>query len=460
MNQSLVAIVMAAGKGTRMKSDKPKVLHEIAGVPLLGHVLLRLEALGPRDVYVIVGHGGDQVKAMLPGFATPVLQAEQLGTGHAVDQVRPHLEGFDGTVIILSGDVPLLSSATLEALLAQHQSAGAVLTFLTTELPDPTGYGRILRDAGGRIQGIVEQKDATPEQRAIREVNLGTYVCSWKHLAEALGTLTPNNAQGEYYLTDAIAYLVKGGHPVASYITPDALECAGINTRGELAKLQSEYNRRTAAHWMAEGVTFLNPDTTVVGPRVRIGRDTVLEPGVILLGETTLGERCTIGAYSQLTNMTLGDEVEVIHSYLVDSTVGDRTHVGPYAHLRGGAVLGTDVRLGNFVEVKKSTLGDGTKAAHLAYLGDATVGSKVNIGCGVITVNYDGSKKHPTVIEDGAFVGSNSNLIAPVTVHEAGYVAAGSTITEDVPAGALAVGRGRQVNKEGWVAKKKGAPTR
>jgi bifunctional UDP-N-acetylglucosamine pyrophosphorylase/glucosamine-1-phosphate N-acetyltransferase len=459
-NDALVAIVMAAGKGTRMKSDKPKVLHEIAGEPLLGHVLYRLEALAPRNVYVIVGHGGDQVKAMLPASATPVLQAEQLGTGHAVDQVTPHLQGFDGTVLILSGDVPLLSSETLQALLAQHRDAGAVLTFLTTELPDPTGYGRILRDADGRIQGIVEQKDATPEQRAIREVNLGTYVCSWPRLAEALRTLTPNNAQGEYYLTDAIAYLVNGGHPVASYITPDTLECAGINTRAELARLQAEYNRRTAARWMAEGVTFLNPETTVVGPRVRIGRDTVLEPGVILLGETTIGEGCTIGAYSQLTHMTLGNEVEVLCSYLVDSRVGDRTHVGPYAHLRGGAVLGADVRLGNFVEVKKSTLGDGTKAAHLAYLGDAVVGKKVNIGCGVITVNYDGTKKCQTTIEDGAFVGSNSNLIAPVTVHQEGYVAAGSTITEDVPAGALAVGRGRQVNKEGWVAKRKGVPTR
>lgn len=460
MSQALVAIVMAAGKGTRMKSEKPKVLHEIAGEPLLGHVLLKLDTLAPQAVYVIVGHGGELVKAMLPETATPVLQAEQLGTGHAVDQVTPHLNGFDGTVLILSGDVPLLSAETLQALMAQHREAGAVLTFLTTELPDPTGYGRILRDADGRIQGIVEQKDASEAQKAIREVNLGTYACQWSQLAEALRTLTPNNAQGEYYLTDAIAYLVKGGHQVASYITPDSMECAGINTRAELARLQGEYNRRTAQRWMVEGVTFVAPETAIVGPRVTLGPDTIVEPGVILLGETRVGARCLLGAYSQLTNVTLGDDVEVLHSYLVDSTVGDRTHIGPYAHLRGGAVLGADVRLGNFVEVKKSTLGDGTKAAHLAYLGDATVGRKVNIGCGVITVNYDGEKKSPTLIEDGAFVGSNSNLVAPVTVGAQGFVAAGSTITEDVPSGALAIGRGRQVNKEGWVAARKGAPTR
>jgi bifunctional UDP-N-acetylglucosamine pyrophosphorylase/glucosamine-1-phosphate N-acetyltransferase len=458
MSQPLVAIVMAAGKGTRMKSDLPKVLHEIAGEPLLGHVLLTLEGLAPRDVYVIVGHGAERVQAMLPEAVTPVLQAEQLGTGHAVDQVTPHLKGFDGTVLILSGDVPLLSRSTLERLLAVHHEQQAVLSFLTTELPDPTGYGRILRDAQGRIQGIVEHKDATEAQRAIREVNLGTYVCSWRQLEAALRTLTPNNAQGEYYLTDAIAHLVGQGLPVSSYVTPDALECAGINTRAELARLQAEYNRRTAARWMVEGVTFLAPETAIVGPRVRLGRDTIVEPGVILLGETVVGEHCLLGAYSQLKDVTLGDRVEVLHSYLVDSEVGDGTHVGPYAHLRGHAKIGKDVRLGNFVEVKNSTLGDGAKAAHLAYLGDAAIGKQVNIGCGVITVNYDGTKKSKTVVGDNAFVGSNANLIAPVTVGPEGFVAAGSTITDDVPAGALALGRARQVNKEGWVARKKGAP--
>jgi bifunctional UDP-N-acetylglucosamine pyrophosphorylase/glucosamine-1-phosphate N-acetyltransferase len=447
---------MAAGKGTRMKSDLPKVLHPIAGEPLLGHVLLRVDDLAPKHTYVIVGHGGEAVRKMLPEGVTAVEQREQLGTGHAVDQVTPHLDGFEGTVVILSGDVPLLSGPTLQKLVNAHREAGAVLSLLTAHMDEPGGLGRILRGLDGKLQGIVEFKDATPEQRAIREINVGTYVCSWPHLREALRVLTPNNAQGEYYLTDAIAHLAGKGLPVASHTTDDPWEGAGINTRAELAALHAEYNKRVARHWMAEGVTFVAPETTVVGPRVKIGRDSVVEQGAILLGDTTIGERCLIGAYSQLKNMTLGDEVEVLHSYLVNSSVGDGTHIGPYAHLREKARVGKNVRIGNFVEIKKSVLGDGTKSAHLAYLGDAQIGKKVNIGCGVITVNYDGTHKHPTIVHDGAFVGSNSNLIAPVTVHEDGYVAAGSTITDDVPAGALAIGRGRQANKEGWVAKRKG----
>ncbi len=457
MSTALVAIVMAAGKGTRMKSDRPKVLHEIAGEPLLGHVLHTLSAVDLVETYVIVGHGGDQVREMLPVDVRVVEQREQLGTGHAVDQVTPHLSNFGGQVLILSGDVPLLSIDTLQAMVALHVESEAVVTLLSTELPDPTGYGRVLRDGGGRVIGIVEHKDATSDQRAIREGNLGTYLASWPQLREALAALTPNNAQGEYYLTDAIAHLVQAGHHVASHLTDDPLEGEGVNTRSQLARLQAAYQRRTAEHWMVEGVTVLNPETTIIGPRVQLGRDTVVEPGAILIGDTTVGERCLIGAYSQLRDVTCGDAVEILNSYLVDATIGDGTHVGPYAHLRQGATIGRNVRLGNFVEIKKSSLGDGTKAAHLAYLGDAEVGANVNIGCGVITVNYDGTKKCKTTIRDNAFVGSNSNLIAPVTVEEAGYVAAGSTITDDVPAGALAVGRGRQVNKEGWVAKRKGA---
>ena len=458
MSRALVAIVMAAGKGTRMKSDVPKVLHAIAGEPLLGHVLRTLRAVDVADVFVIVGHGADQVRASLPDGVRAVDQLEQLGTGHAVDQVTPQLATFDGQVLILSGDVPLLSADTLRAMRELHDASGAVVTMLSTELHDPTGYGRVLRDGGGRVVGIVEHKDASDAQRGIREGNLGTYLASWPHLRAALAALTPNNAQGEYYLTDAIAHLVEAGHHVACHCTADPLEGEGVNTRAQLATLQAAYQRRSAARWMADGVTIVNPETTVIGPDVTLGRDTIVEPGAILLGRTHVGERCLIGAYSQLKHVTLGDGVEILHSYLTDAVIGDGTHVGPYAHLRMGAKLGRKVRLGNFVEIKKSTLGDGAKAAHLAYLGDAEIGRDVNIGCGVITVNYDGTKKSPTVVRDGAFVGSNSNLIAPVTVGEQGYVAAGSTITEDVPAGALAVGRGRQVNKEGWVAKRRGAP--
>jgi bifunctional UDP-N-acetylglucosamine pyrophosphorylase/glucosamine-1-phosphate N-acetyltransferase len=457
MSQALVAIVMAAGKGTRMKSDRPKVLHEIAGESLLGHVLHTLGGLSLTGTHVIVGHGAEQVRAALPPGVQAVEQREQLGTGHAVDQVTPHLAGHEGDVLILSGDVPLLSAETLMAMHALHLREGAAVTMLSADLPDPTGYGRVLRDAQGRVVGIVEQKDASPAQLAVREGNLGTYIARWPLLRDALATLTPNNAQGEYYLTDAIAQLAQAGHPVACHVTADPLEGEGVNTRAQLARLQAAYQARTAERWMAAGVTFVSPATTIVGPRVELGRDTVLEPGAILLGRTAVGERCVIGAFSQLRDVTCGDDVEILCSYLTDAAIGDGTHVGPYAHLRQGATLGRKVRLGNFVEVKKSTLGDGAKAAHLAYLGDAQVGRDVNIGCGVITVNYDGTKKSRTIIEDGAFVGSNSNLIAPVTVGEEGYVAAGSTITTDVPAGALAVGRGRQVNKEGWVAKRRQA---
>jgi bifunctional UDP-N-acetylglucosamine pyrophosphorylase/glucosamine-1-phosphate N-acetyltransferase len=460
MTQELVAIVMAAGKGTRMKSDLPKVLHPLAGEPLLGHVLHTLESLAPKETYVIIGHGGDQVETMLPETATAVWQREQLGTGHAVDQVTPFLGQFPGLALILSGDVPLLSAETLKALAEQHQREGAVLSLLTADLPDPTGYGRVLRNAEGQVTGIVEHKDATPEQRETREGNMGTYLCAWPLLAVALRSLTPNNAQGEYYLTDAISFLVKAGHKVTAYKTADPMECAGINTRAELAKLQAEYNRRTAAKWMAEGVTFVLPDTNIVGPRVRLGKDTLLEPGALLLGTTTVGEGTVVGAYSQLNNAEIGNDVRILHTYIIDSSVGDGTEVGPYAHLRAHAAIGKNVRLGNFVEVKNSSLDDGAKAAHLAYLGDATVGKKVNIGCGVITVNYDGVKKSRTTIDDGAFVGSNSNLIAPITIHEEAFVAAGSTITEDVPAGALAIGRGKQVNKEEWVTKRKSTQAR
>ncbi|MEB3284666.1 MAG: bifunctional UDP-N-acetylglucosamine diphosphorylase/glucosamine-1-phosphate N-acetyltransferase GlmU [Candidatus Sericytochromatia bacterium] len=454
MSPSLVAIVMAAGKGTRMKSDLPKVLHEVAGEPLLGHVLLTLRQLETDAIYVIVGHGAEQVRAFLPENVTPVEQLEQLGTGHAVDQVTPFLDQYTGDVLILSGDVPLLTAETLRGMKQEHEAERAVLTMLSTTLNEPTGYGRIVRDETGRVTGVVEQKDATPAQKAITECNLGTYLASWPHLRDTLAKLTPNNAQGEYYLTDAIAHLVHGGHGVVSHCTSDALEGEGVNTRAQLAKLQGIYQQRTAEFWMAAGVTIVNPHSTIIGPKVSLGVDTILEPGTILLGETKVGERCVIGAYSQLRDVTCDDDVHILHSYLSQATVGRGSHVGPYAHLRQGAQLGKKVRLGNFVEVKKSVLKDGAKAAHLAYLGDAEVGCNVNIGCGVITVNYDGKKKSPTVIRDNAFVGSNSNLIAPVTIGEAGFVAAGSTITQDVPAGALAIGRGRQVTKEGWVAQR------
>jgi bifunctional UDP-N-acetylglucosamine pyrophosphorylase/glucosamine-1-phosphate N-acetyltransferase len=455
MQDGLVAIVMAAGKGTRMKSSRPKVLHEIAGVSLLGHVLRGLAALDVADVFVIVGHGADQVRADLPQGVRTVLQREQLGTGHAVGQVIPHLQGFTGQVLILSGDVPLLRPESLKALEDCKRSHGAALSLLTTLLGDPTGYGRVLRDAAGLVAGIVEHKDASEAQRRVQEVNLGTYLCDWPLLQAALEGLKADNAQSEYYLTDAIAALVAAGHGVVAHCLSDATEGMGVNTRVELARLASAYQRRTNEAWMLAGVTIVSPEQCWIGPDVQIGVDTVLEPGTCLSGHTRVGEGCRIGAYSHLHNVVLGRGVTVLQSHLVDAEVGDRTQIGPYAHLRGHARIGADVRLGNFVEVKNSELGQGTKAAHLAYLGDATLGERVNVGCGVITVNYDGERKHRTVIADGAFVGSNSNLVAPLTIGSEAYVAAGSTITEDVPAEALAIGRGRQVNKPAWVSARK-----
>jgi bifunctional UDP-N-acetylglucosamine pyrophosphorylase/glucosamine-1-phosphate N-acetyltransferase len=438
-----------------MRSQLPKVLHQIAGETLLGHVLATVERMSIPRAIAIVGHGADQVRSTLPGWVTTVEQREQLGTGHAVQQVVPVLADFQGDVLILSGDVPLLSSETLSAMRQAHREAGAALTLLTTELVDPTGYGRIVRD-NGQVKGIVEHKDATPAQREIREINAGVYLADWSKLREAISKLSNSNAQGEYYLTDAVARLVAQGEVVIGHVTADATEVSGINTRAELVALAAEYQKRSASYWLSNGVTIESPATTWIGPRVEIGEDTVIEQGVALYGKTVIGPECRVGAYSRLANTQLGARVEIRQSDLEDSSVGDDTTIGPFARLRGGAALGRKVRIGNFVEVKGSRFGDGAKAAHLAYLGDATIGSKANIGAGTITCNYDGTRKHPTTIGEGAFIGSNSTLVAPLTIGDHAYTAAGSTVVTDVPEGSLALGRARQVVKEGWVLQRKG----
>ncbi|MNX19300.1 Bifunctional protein GlmU [compost metagenome] len=457
-HSEVTVVILAAGKGTRMRSQLPKVLHQIAGETLLGHVLATVERLSIPRAIAIVGHGADQVRASLPGWVETVEQREQLGTGHAVQQVVPSLSEFQGDVLILSGDVPLLSAETLSAMRQAHREAGAALTLLTTELANPTGYGRIVRESG-RVKGIVEHKDATPAQREIREINAGVYLADWAKLRDAISTLSNSNAQGEYYLTDAVAKLVDAGEVVIGHVTPDSTEVSGINTRAELVALASEYQQRSATYWLSNGVTIESPATTWIGPRVSIGEDTVIEQGVALYGKTTIGEACRVGAFSRLNHTELGARVEIRQSDLEDSSVGEDTTIGPFARLRGGAALGRKVRIGNFVEVKGSRFGDGAKAAHLAYLGDATIGSKANIGAGTITCNYDGTKKHPTTIGEGAFIGSNSTLVAPLTIGDHGYTAAGSTIVSDVPDGALALGRARQVVKEGWVLQRKGITT-
>lgn len=466
----LVAIVMAAGKGTRMASERPKVLHEMAGEPLLGFVLAQIDTLREQGVasraIAVVGHGADQVRRYLRQvwpWAEDALQEPQLGTGHAIMQVAPALQGFQGTVAILNGDIPLFEAATLQEMLLVHEGQEARLTFLTVDHPDPDGLGRILRDPNGRVTGIVEHRDATPEQRAISEINVGLYLAHWPTLSAALDLLTNGNEQGEYYLTDAIAALVQAGHKVAAFKTQDLAQTAGINNRAELVAAAGIWRQRCNAGFLRRHVTIEDPQTCWIGPRVRIAADTTIEPGVQIHGGTRIGSGCLIGSHSRLVDVLVGDRVTIRSSDIVDSEIGDRTTIGPFARLRDRAIVGENARIGNFVELKKVLMGDGAKAAHLTYLGDAEIGRGSNIGCGTVTCNYDGERKHRTVIGEGVFIGTNNTLVAPLTIGDGAYSAAGSTLTQDVPAGALAVARSRQVIKDGWVAARKaksGTPQR
>ena len=448
-------VVLAAGKGTRMKSALPKVLHEAAGLSLIEHVLRVAAPLTPRSVTVIVGHEADRVKQALgrrPGLAF-ALQEPQLGTGHAVLQAEPALEHATGTVVLLSGDVPLLRSATLTALVAKHHETAAAATVLTARVPDPSGYGRIVREAG-QIRAIVEHKDATDEQRRIDEINSGIYAFDLAVLFGALKEIGSANAQGEYYLPDLVTIYRKRGRIVETVTAADPAEILGVNSRKELAEVGAILRARRNDALMAEGVTIVDPASAFIGPDVTIGRDSTIHPGVYLEGRTSIGANCVIHSGVRIVDSQVDDDV-VINNFCVitESRVQRGARVGPFAQLRPLSVVGEDAHVGNFVELKKTTLGKGSKANHLAYLGDATIGEKVNVGAGTITCNYDGVAKHPTVIEDGAFIGSDSQLIAPVTVGRGAYVAAGSSITTDVPPDALAVARGKQVNKDGWVSR-------
>ena len=440
-----------------MKSGRPKVLHAAGGLPLIEHVLRAGDSIAPDTVVVVVGHQGDDVRRALGGrpnlrFA---VQEPQLGTGHALLQAEAALEGAVGTVVLLSGDVPLLTPATLHTLVDRHVESGAAATVLTAEVDDPTGYGRIER-RDGRIAAVVEHKDASAAQRAIREINSGIYAFDLAPLFDALRQIGSANAQGEYYLPDLVRIYRERGLTVETVTVDDAREIMGVNDRRELAELTAALRRKRNDALMASGVTLVDPATAYIGPDVRIGPDTIVHPNVYLEGSTTIGAGCEIQCGVRIVNSTLADGV-FVNSYCVitDSHLATGADVGPFAHLRPQSHVGEDAHVGAFVELKKTTLGRGTKAGHLAYLGDATIGEKVNVGAGVITVNYDGRKKHPTTVEDHAFIGSDAQLIAPVTIGKGAYVAAGSSVTEDVPAGALALGRGRQFIKEGWVDKKK-----
>jgi bifunctional UDP-N-acetylglucosamine pyrophosphorylase/glucosamine-1-phosphate N-acetyltransferase len=447
------AIILAAGKGTRMKSRLPKVLHKLSGKPMLEHVLDAADEAGVDDEIVIVGFGSEKVTEFLGTRARVAIQKEQLGTGHAVLQARDLLKGEKGTAMILCGDTPLLEGSELKKFYETHKESGAGVSVLTADAPNPFGYGRILRDTVGRVTGIVEEKDATEEQRRIHEINTGIYCVEMPLLFELLENLSNDNAQGEYYLTDILTECLKRGRDVCGIKTRDFDMVMGINSRRQLAEAQRVMNARIVGRLMDAGVTVMDPASTFVEKGVRVGQDTILYPFTWLEGETVIGSDCVIGPQVRFTNVTVGDATEIQFAYAHDCRVGSGVKMGPYDHLRPDTVIGDKVKIGNFVEVKNSNVGTGTKLPHLQYIGDSDVGSGVNMGCGTITVNYDGNAKHRTTIEDDAFVGCNSNLVAPVTIGRGSYVAAGSTITKNVPADSLAVARGKQVNIEGWAKK-------
>jgi bifunctional UDP-N-acetylglucosamine pyrophosphorylase/glucosamine-1-phosphate N-acetyltransferase len=456
--EDLHLVILAAGKGTRMKSAAPKVLHRVAGLPMVEHVLRAAAPLHARTTVVVVGYEADRVRQALAGWPGLrfALQEPQLGTGHAVLQAAPALAGARGTLLVLSGDVPLLRPATLAALVARHREQGAAMTVLTALVERPDGYGRIVRDEAGTLLRIVEERDASPAERAIREINTGIYAFALEPLFDALHAVGDRNAQGEYYLPDLAAIYRERGLRVEALVADDWQEVIGVNTRQELAEAAAALRRRRAEALMAAGVTLEDPSATYVGPDVEVGPDTILHPNVHLEGRTRIGSGCEIHAGVRIVDSTLGDRVVVQNCCLItDSVIEDDASIGPFAHLRPASHVGRRARVGNFVELKKTTLGAGSKAPHLSYLGDAVIGERVNVGAGTITCNYDGERKYQTIIEDEAFIGSDTQLIAPVRIGRGAYVAAGSSITEDVPPGALAIGRGRQVNKEGWAARRK-----
>jgi bifunctional UDP-N-acetylglucosamine pyrophosphorylase / glucosamine-1-phosphate N-acetyltransferase len=458
MTQPLHTVILAAGKGTRMKSELPKVLHAVGGAPMVTHVVRAIDGLSPASTTVVVGHMPDKVREALrrPDIQT-VIQEPQQGTAHALMQTEAVLSTATGTLLLVYGDVPLLSTATLRRLVEQHESSGAAATVLTARVPNPTGYGRIVR-TDGRIAAIVEERDASAEQRAISEINSGTYAFDLARLFPALHRIEPSNAQAEYYLTDVIEILQRDGHVVETLCLESADELRGINSRAELAEMHAIMRDQRNRTLMESGVTLLDPSTIWVGPEVVIGRDTVIHPNVYLDGRTRVGARCEIQAGVRIVDSTVADDV-LVQNYCVirESTVDAGAVMGPFSHLRPDSHVEEGAHVGNFVELKKTRLGRGSKANHLSYLGDARIGSKVNIGAGTITCNYDGERKHQTVIEDRAFIGSDSQLIAPVRIGEEAYVAAGSSITHDVPSGSLAIARSRQEVKAGWAEKRKAA---
>jgi bifunctional UDP-N-acetylglucosamine pyrophosphorylase/glucosamine-1-phosphate N-acetyltransferase len=457
--------IMAAGKGTRLKSRRPKVLHEIGGQALLLHVIAAARTIAPADqIFCIIGHEAERVRASVASTGVKfVLQAEQRGTGHALQQLKAYFAATGLTppenLLVLSGDVPLIKPSTLDELCAFHLAQHAAMTILTAVPPNPTGYGRVLRasESSPEVTAIVEQKSLTPDQLSAPETNSGIYCFRTSALFAHLDSLSTNNAHGEFYLTDVAALLVVGRERVVAFKSSGSVdEVLGANTIEEMMHLDAAMRLATARRLMAEGVTIFRPETCVIDAQVQIGPDTVIEPYVQILRNSKVGSECRFASYTVVSDAQIGDNVLLRNGCIIsDSTVGSGAKLGPYAHLRPGSEIGEEAHIGNFVETKNVKMGQGSKANHLAYLGDATIGTGVNIGAGTITCNYDGTLKHPTNIGNNVFVGSNSTLVAPINIGDEAYIAAASCITEDVPAGALALGRSRQTTKPGWVSARK-----
>ena len=449
------SVILAAGMGTRMKSKMPKVLHKVCGKPLSKWVIDASEAAGADKVCAVVGHKAETVKEVLGDVCKFALQAEQKGTGHAVMQAIDVIKNSKGEVVILNGDTPLITAETINKAIEYHKNNGNQATVITAILDDATGYGRIVRDNDGSVLKIVEQKDASKEEKKINEVNSGMYVFDAQSLVYALDKITPNNAQGEYYLTDTLEILLSAGKKIGGYAISDNDEIRGINDRVQLNEAEKIMQKRINEYHMRNGVTMRNPESVYIEDGVEIGNDTEICQNVTIKSGTKIGSDCVIGSGSMLDRAVIHDGVDVLSSVILESEVDEGTHVGPFAYIRPNCHVGKEVKVGDFVELKNSNIDDGTKISHLTYIGDSDVGKRVNFGCGTVTCNYDGKKKYRTTIGDDCFVGCNTNFVSPINVGDGVYIAAGSTITEDIPENSLSIARARQVNKDGWKDKRK-----
>ena len=449
------SVILAAGMGTRMKSKMPKVLHTVCGKPLSKWVIDASKAAGADKVCAVVGHKAETVKEVLGDVCEFALQAEQKGTGHAVMQAIDVIKNSKGEVVILNGDTPLITAETINKAIEYHKNNDNQATVITAILDDATGYGRIVRDNDGSVLKIVEQKDASEEEKKINEVNSGMYVFDAQSLVYALDKITPNNAQGEYYLTDTLEILLSAGKKIGGYAISDNDEIRGINDRVQLNEAEKIMQKRINEYHMRNGVTMRNPESVYIEDGVEIGNDTEICQNVTIKSGTKIGSDCVIGSGSMLDRAVIHDGVDVLSSVILESEVDEGTHVGPFAYIRPNCHVGKEVKVGDFVELKNSNIDDGTKISHLTYIGDSDVGKRVNFGCGTVTCNYDGKKKYRTTIGDDCFVGCNTNFVSPINVGDGVYIAAGSTITEDIPENSLSIARARQVNKEGWKDKRK-----